>query len=642
LADVFISYERGSQPVAQRLASRMTALGFSVWWDEQIPAHRAYAEVIEERLRAARSVIVLWSEAAVQSQWVRAEANLARGGGKLIQAVLDDARPPLPFDQIQHADLRGWTGQANHPGWRKIEASVRELVAADPAPGTPAPSASAGPRRRPARLAAIGGVAVAVLACTALGAWFLLNPPAAPQSGPPRIAVMTLTISDPAQAALAADIQDAETAHLTAVGLAPVTGATAAGPRSAVRIDGRLETAGGQVHAIVHLLNGQDGAVLWTGTADRAAGDTGGLAEQLGRKVTDIAGCAATVFAPRAKLTDTERSLFLRHCDLRRTGQLREAADAVRAVARSAPDFAPAQAEVAIADALAIPAAPEEQRPAFRAEATAAADRALKSDAKLPAAYLAKAILVQPNNAYLEREKWLKEGVSLAPDGTVAAFYADLLLDVGRWRDAVQFSTRGRELDPNSPGKTAMMIDRLFLTGSAQDAKGRLVEAQKTWPDILDWLAVRLIAFSDPVQALRIMEQPGQKNAQANEQGVAAWRAYVEARQSHSPAAAERAAPLLETAVYQGQLGDDLALRALLTLGRTDLIERYFQRQLQGKEDFDSAALFSPEAAAFRRTPAFMTLANTIGLGRYWKASGKWPDFCAEPGLPYKCQDLAR
>ena len=76
-------------------------------------------------MRDAACVIVLWSQAAVKSQWVRAEADIARTAGKLAQAVVDDCTPPIPFDQQQHADLKGWTGGANHPGWRKIEASVR-------------------------------------------------------------------------------------------------------------------------------------------------------------------------------------------------------------------------------------------------------------------------------------------------------------------------------------------------------------------------------------------------------------------------------------------------------------------------------------------------------------------------------------
>jgi predicted metalloendopeptidase len=41
-------------------------------------AHRAYAQVIEERIAAAKAVVVDWSADAVKSQWVFSEANRAR------------------------------------------------------------------------------------------------------------------------------------------------------------------------------------------------------------------------------------------------------------------------------------------------------------------------------------------------------------------------------------------------------------------------------------------------------------------------------------------------------------------------------------------------------------------------------------
>jgi hypothetical protein len=48
--------------------------------------------------------------------------------------------------------------------------------------------------------------------------------------------------------------------------------------------------------------------------------------------------------------------------------------------------------------------------------------------------------------------------------------------------------------------------------------------------------------------------------------------------------------------------------------------------------------LFVSETAAMRRDPRFMALAARIGLVDYWRATGHWPDFCAEPGLPYDCK----
>ena len=41
LADVFISYARSDEAVARRLAKTLEAAGIDVWWDADLPAHRA-------------------------------------------------------------------------------------------------------------------------------------------------------------------------------------------------------------------------------------------------------------------------------------------------------------------------------------------------------------------------------------------------------------------------------------------------------------------------------------------------------------------------------------------------------------------------------------------------------------------------
>jgi hypothetical protein len=42
-----------------------------------------------------------------------------------------------------------------------------------------------------------------------------------------------------------------------------------------------------------------------------------------------------------------------------------------------------------------------------------------------------------------------------------------------------------------------------------------------------------------------------------------------------------------------------------------------------------------------RRDPRYMTLAAKIGLVDYWRSTNRWPDFCAEPKLPYDCRAQA-
>src|SRR5947209_8657665 len=128
MSHVFISYARPDEALAMLVADELRGAGFDVWRDDELPAHRPYAEVIEERVNGARAVVVLWSAEAAKSHWVRAEADTARAAMTLVQVSLDGTLPPMPFNQIQCADLKGWDGQRTAPGWRKLLASVGELA----------------------------------------------------------------------------------------------------------------------------------------------------------------------------------------------------------------------------------------------------------------------------------------------------------------------------------------------------------------------------------------------------------------------------------------------------------------------------------------------------------------------------------
>ena len=134
MSHVFVSYARSDEPVAREIADGLKQAGYEVWRDDELPAHRAYAEVIEERIKGAAAVVVLWSAEAAKSQWVRAEADTARSASTLIQVTLDGSIPPLPFNQIQCADLKGWKGELTAPGWRKLLASVEALAGAPAKP----------------------------------------------------------------------------------------------------------------------------------------------------------------------------------------------------------------------------------------------------------------------------------------------------------------------------------------------------------------------------------------------------------------------------------------------------------------------------------------------------------------------------
>jgi hypothetical protein len=227
MADVFLSYARASAREAAQIAEGLRSRGFSVWLDESLPAHRAYADVIEEQLEAAKAVLVLWSKEAAASQWVRSEANRARESGRLVQVRLDDARLPMPFDQIQCADLRGWTGDRGAAAWSSAVESIATLAGEKEATGSPArPIGIARPSVLNRRAAIIGGGALAAGAVAGVALW--RRPNSAEES--PEVQLLLQKGFDALQNNDALDPQDPGS---TAQAIALLTEATHVAPRSA-------------------------------------------------------------------------------------------------------------------------------------------------------------------------------------------------------------------------------------------------------------------------------------------------------------------------------------------------------------------------------------------------------------------------
>lgn len=174
MVDVFISYSRRDKEKVGMLARMMAAEGYEVWWDEELPPHRSYGDVITEKIARAKAAVVVWSADSAQSEWVRAEADMARNQRKLIQTSLDKVMPPLPFNQIQYADLGDWQGEPDHSGWRKVKVSLQELcgdkgagAAALPRPAPPVAAVSA--PGKGSNMPLFAGIGVAVLGIAAAG-----------------------------------------------------------------------------------------------------------------------------------------------------------------------------------------------------------------------------------------------------------------------------------------------------------------------------------------------------------------------------------------------------------------------------------------------------------------------------------------
>jgi hypothetical protein len=135
--DIFISYANGDRAVAQKLADALEALGWSVWWDREIPFGKPFDQVIEEELNAARCVIVLWSQESVRSRWVKTEAGAAADRDRLMPVLIEDVAIPLEFKRIQTAMLQGWNGDRDVPEYARLVSSIRQMLGEPASPPSP-------------------------------------------------------------------------------------------------------------------------------------------------------------------------------------------------------------------------------------------------------------------------------------------------------------------------------------------------------------------------------------------------------------------------------------------------------------------------------------------------------------------------
>jgi TolB-like protein len=656
VAGVFISYQRGSDATAAKVVAALRAAGHQSWSDAELPLDRPYAEVIEERLAGADKVLVLWTAEAARSQWVRAEAEFAREHGKLVQARLDTSLPPIPFNQIQSADLSGWAGDRRHIEWRKVLASLDQptddpQIAPESSHSAARPSA---PRRRLWPVVA-GGVASAALIIVGGLAWWRLG--AAPQS-PARIAVLPFEAegSGPDTRVLADGLTDQiltvlNKARIPVVSRDDAVGLRGAGHEAQLKaldvalvFDGTVRGDGKTTNISVHIDDPFNHATLWSGGGEGPAADGQRLQERVAKRVVNVMACSHRALQPTHGLRDPVLlGRYLRACDIFANEDAEVTPNAIfellsnlRLISAEAPDFTAAHSDLAKFDAYLAPTLPPEQGDPLRQEAAVEAKKALALDPKSPDGYLAQEMLLPPT-AWAAREALLRKGVAADPDWPhTNGFLFQLLQETGRSAEAAPYASRAAAAD--------LQIDWSYAPATANCQLGRfdpaisaLRQIYERDPGAVKWLfyADCLIQAGRYADLLAMYEDPSRPLALRT-----ATESAVKALVTKAPVDRDAARRMA-----LGQVGPSAyltldAIRALTLMGFLDDAFTAAERFQPGTAatGATTSLLFSPAMAAMRRDPRFLRLADRLGLVAYWRTSGKWPDFCAEPGLSYDCR----
>ncbi|HEY2359205.1 MAG TPA: TIR domain-containing protein [Phenylobacterium sp.] len=461
MSEVFISYARKAEAAALRFVEALRASGYAVWRDDELPPHRPYADVIEERLRAARAVLVIWSAEAVKSDWVRAEADVARGAGKLVQLSVDGSVPPMPFNQIQCDDLAGWSGDTNSPAWRKVETAIAHLVRGSATPVQVAPL----PPARGAK------PSIAIL-------------PFANLSGDPDQEYFADGMVEEIATALGRYrsifvVGSGSSLSLKNRGIGPLEAARSLGVR--YLLDGSVRKAGGRVRIAVKLVDGASGAQVW---AERFEDEVADLFELQDRVALHVAGAIEPAVREseiqRASERPTDRQdsydLYLRALPHYRASTRERNVEALRLLHRAIeldPDYGAALALAASAHSRDRGFTWTDHPEDDRRRAVELARQALRASGDDPEV-LIRAASVLSQDSDDDVTALFKRALALNPASAIAhvtaANYEISFGDAGRAQDHIETSMR---LDPLSP----LRATQIGMLGAALFAQSRFAEA---------------------------------------------------------------------------------------------------------------------------------------------------------------------
>jgi TIR domain/Sel1 repeat len=131
MSGVFLSYSRTDRVLAEQVVRALRSIGVDVWWDQDMPGVDWQHE-LERQVTELSALVVIWTPASINSEYVRDEARLALSRHKLVNAMNGVHAPPFPFDRINGLPIDDWNGRDSHGGWSRLVATLEEfLVTAD-------------------------------------------------------------------------------------------------------------------------------------------------------------------------------------------------------------------------------------------------------------------------------------------------------------------------------------------------------------------------------------------------------------------------------------------------------------------------------------------------------------------------------
>lgn len=645
MAQVFLSYARDDVGRAKPLAAAIERAGYSVWWDRELIGGAEYSREINDALKAADVIVVLWSIQSVDSAWVRDEAAAGRDTGRLVPVRLDSTELPLGFRQYQTIDLSSWNGRSQNAGLKTLNKAIRAKVentrGADSIGG--AATAEILHSQTIPHATLIAGLLILIVAAAGYY-WYSSRS----IGEVPTIAIVAASDAADRKASVAlartlsVDIGSLQTAATDQFEL--LDDAANAGKGADYLVKVSAPRGGPTASADLSLLSSPDSRILWTMHFEKPAKEHNSLRLQATTRLAAVLTCLMEASSASGRqLAEATLKLYLRGCE-KSGDEFSEMPDPDRLrlfqqVIQSSPNFAPALAYLALLEANA------DQSQAARKHL----EEARRLNPRLGKIYLAERNLT-PRAKWRERQQILERGLQMSPDD--AELHDALAFDlsqVGRWSDAVALGRRAVELNPLSPSIRTGLIGTLSRSGRIAEAERELHEAEKIWPDskmVIDARYAFDMRLGDPSNALRMLRESASLGSSLRSSMATpnpGIEAFLRARINPTPANIDKAIDAYMARLKQEPKDRGSLLISLGVFGRTDkAYEILAHPSIVETLPYETEVLFRSYMRTIRHDPRFISLANRVGLLRYWTKTDKWPDFCEEPDLPYDCKKEAQ
>lgn len=348
-----------------------------------------------------------------------------------------------------------------------------------------------------------------------------------------------------------------------------------------------------------------------------------------------------TVVGSREEVPPEAKALFERAVIIRQEDN-RQALAHLREAVRIAPEYGEAWGALALSYRFALENEAPERVAGFEERLGEAVRNAQRYDPGNGDA--AAALLPSGSNfgRWSERERVFQSAIRRNPNHAAGySLLGTLLMDVGRWSDAVTNLRAAKSRASSSPLVRYKLIVALWAAGQITAAEDEIDQAMQLWPQhgAIWQTKIKLLALTGrPRHALALAEDPAAAPLDERDAPDKQGRLlYLTALATRSTADADRA---IESAVRKAREIEPERLNVALqaaTLGRTDLaldlIEGIYLNSGEWALRSDRTTwiathpLFQPHAMSLWREQRFNRILQTIGLERYWRTTGTVPDY---------------